>query len=476
MAISATDSRRVWVNLWDSAGFRYKGATVQSVNLQEDADVDDLRDAVKAENPNKLSSVGAAQLKVYRDADHFNARDVLEPMLYSRDLKGLGESKEKAMIVLVPNVVVNTTLWYRFVDSSQERDSTLTTLASTVTTIGEFEQSLFCTSSLLHGVFFGSLNFYKNISHYSQKSGEPLESTFPIQGLGQTKDEALIVWFPVEETILYRMSELEKQSHHALFMANLQLLGPPTTTAKSSLIDKRNWRGYYGMQAATADTSTPKQRYCHLLGTLVPSRYIACSHLFQRRWGLFAKQFGLNDIHAPDNILFLLKIFKDAFERGRILFLVDKSTKPVTVRFKVLDGKLRSESLQDSMKKASPDFAPGDIDFKDKVCFGDLDGQELQFLNANRPRTRFLLLHAQLARKNAVERGWIREGALPELDNHDYWMEEYRDCGFVNRVKEWIEYVPPHSSLDEDDVSSESSDNPNKLQFPKFLHDLLTDK
>jgi hypothetical protein len=62
---------KVWLQLVDSTGSSYKKTTATKVSLSADADVIDFRDAVKAELSNKLASVDADELVVYRNSTSF---------------------------------------------------------------------------------------------------------------------------------------------------------------------------------------------------------------------------------------------------------------------------------------------------------------------------------------------------------------------------------------------------------------------
>jgi hypothetical protein len=453
MSIS-NGNRRVWVTLVDSSGAAFKDSSAFKVSLPSSADVDDLRDAVHAKYnmPGYLKDIPSGVLKVYRDAAHFHARNLEGPLKASTSLKGSedsdekapGKSEENALIVLVPNVA-NRVLFFRFVDSSRSYGITSVSLSPTATTIGDFTQSVFSLNThALFGVSQGSIKVFQNLSIYNQKSDEPLEGAFPIQDLGKSEEEPLIVWYPIEESIGYQFLAYVKSIR---LMSHFQLLGPPTESVKSTRTDKNEWLKYYGMESVKENEN---KRYCHLLGVTVPSKYAAFSHLYQQRWQSHAKKIGLDKIHSPDNILVLLKIFEEAFDYGRMIFLVDKSTDRVTIRCKILDDTLRSVSLKVAMKKKFPAFNPGEIDFNGKVCFGDLDGQELHFQNENRPRSRYLLFHAQIARLAAIQRGWIVGNALPELDDNDLWSDDIRESDFVAGIKSWAQGVPSFSFLEED--------------------------
>ena len=75
------------------------------VSVPSSADVDDLRKAVKLENPNKLAVVDGSNLAVFRNAAHFSARDTEGPLEEDAELGVMGKSKKDALIVLVPSPV-----------------------------------------------------------------------------------------------------------------------------------------------------------------------------------------------------------------------------------------------------------------------------------------------------------------------------------------------------------------------------------
>lgn len=57
----------IWLQLFDSDGQPYKGSSASSLSLNPWAVVDERRQAVVTKNPNMLSSVDAAQLKVFKN-------------------------------------------------------------------------------------------------------------------------------------------------------------------------------------------------------------------------------------------------------------------------------------------------------------------------------------------------------------------------------------------------------------------------
>ena len=110
-----SNSSLVWFLIIGADGVPYKGVSVDKVSVHPTSDVVDFRDAVKAKQSNKLSSVDSADLIVYKNKDAFGKRNadqekvnqyiVLsqeEPLKSSRQINGLGATEEEALIVVVP--------------------------------------------------------------------------------------------------------------------------------------------------------------------------------------------------------------------------------------------------------------------------------------------------------------------------------------------------------------------------------------
>jgi len=73
--------------------------TATKVQLGDDADIDDLRKAVKAECSPKLDNVASMDLVVYGDLASWEEK---QEMRASRKLFGLGKEEESAVLVAVP--------------------------------------------------------------------------------------------------------------------------------------------------------------------------------------------------------------------------------------------------------------------------------------------------------------------------------------------------------------------------------------
>ncbi len=83
-----------------SDGQPYKETFVDAVSLLSGSVVVQFRDAVKAKHSNKLASVDAADLKVFKDKAEFD--DKKEPLKALAPMDHLGKTEEDALIVLVP--------------------------------------------------------------------------------------------------------------------------------------------------------------------------------------------------------------------------------------------------------------------------------------------------------------------------------------------------------------------------------------
>ena len=96
--------RPVWFQLADSATGK-NPSSADKVTISSSADIADFRDAVKAENTNKLSSVNAADLLVYKNMTAFEKRNVGENPLDSILSIGVLGSKEDMLVVVVPSAI-----------------------------------------------------------------------------------------------------------------------------------------------------------------------------------------------------------------------------------------------------------------------------------------------------------------------------------------------------------------------------------
>ena len=298
---------------------------------------------------------------------------------------------------------------------------------------------------------------YKNKAAFVD--GKEDEEDSLIDGLGRSKKEALIVVVPSSAenqsgkstaapdiVLAIRDLTLEIRENNKFLKKtaknDFSLLKPKSSKSDNHDI-RLKWLIHYGMVSPTS-TDLPQAAYCHMLGAQVPLKYLNCSHLFQKRWHRYVRDFGLSNINSGKNILILLKIFEEAFDAGRFVLLVDKQAG--LIRCKIIDNELKKKKLDEAMKDMFSDYKIGDVDFERRTCFGDFDGQELHFLNSERPYTRCLSFHALVAREHAISYGWIEEDELKELDDDDMWSDGFLDEKTRKFIDEWRVEVCSQSS------------------------------
>jgi len=99
----------IWFQLLDSTtGMPYKGTSADFVSLPPSFVIAQFRDAVKTKYSNKLSSVDAGELLVYKNKAAFvDGKE--EPLEEDFLLDGLGTTEEEALIVAVPPPIMPPT-------------------------------------------------------------------------------------------------------------------------------------------------------------------------------------------------------------------------------------------------------------------------------------------------------------------------------------------------------------------------------
>ena len=91
----------IYYKLVLSNGDAYKRSSVDRATVKHDADIIHLRDAVKLKNPQIPSTVGAAQLLVYKTREDLdNKRPITR---FSTPVKDLGKDEDNAVFVVVPD-------------------------------------------------------------------------------------------------------------------------------------------------------------------------------------------------------------------------------------------------------------------------------------------------------------------------------------------------------------------------------------
>ena len=116
----------IWFHLYDNeTGLPYKGTSSDAVSLPSPSAISQFRKAVKTEYfDSHLKGIAASDLKVFKNKYSFNRRhaDVRkeEPLKSSRQLDGLGETEEDALIVAVGSTDTNN-----FKGSSLQTDDSI---------------------------------------------------------------------------------------------------------------------------------------------------------------------------------------------------------------------------------------------------------------------------------------------------------------------------------------------------------------
>lgn len=89
-----------WFILVDSDGQPYKGSTVDKISVPPNADVADLRSAIKLECKEILGDITASRLKTFKNKDAFDRNEGhLEANVL---VNGLGSLMDEALVIVVP--------------------------------------------------------------------------------------------------------------------------------------------------------------------------------------------------------------------------------------------------------------------------------------------------------------------------------------------------------------------------------------
>jgi hypothetical protein len=141
LSVSLSPPPLIWFILVDSnTGQSYKGTSASSVSLPSGSVVDQFRDAVKVKHSNKLATIDAADLLVYKNKASFDKRnDVLngdseegKPLEEDSFVDGLGKSKKEALVVVVPTPIPSSQFercrkeFYKNIYSAIESDGLIT--------------------------------------------------------------------------------------------------------------------------------------------------------------------------------------------------------------------------------------------------------------------------------------------------------------------------------------------------------------
>ncbi|KAL7680627.1 putative HNH nuclease [Plasmopara halstedii] len=243
--------------------------------------------------------------------------------------------------------------------------------------------------------------------------------------------------FQLGEKEIHILVELPKRKYADSQLLELQesllhhvLLDAPTSTSARSNHFKANLCATYDCNMGSG-----KLR-CMLLDTALPSELVIASHLFRRKNEFLSKKLmGISDIDDVRNGLLLFKPLEHAFDHFQISFIYDQGSNEFrlkifdqSVRPQRLFGKLdntqraillQGQALPKNWRSRGPRLAPGTV-YDIQTTFGDLEGRALRFKSVKRPYKRCLNLQARLARKQAIEKQWIRPD---EDDFQNFWSE-----------------------------------------------------
>jgi len=155
----------------------------------------------------------------------------------------------------------------------------------------------------------------------------------------------------------------------------------------------------------------PRRITCQLLSLDFPSKFITCSHIFQKRWKSNRSLIGLADIHDSRNTLLLLKPLEILFDEGQLIFLWNQASQ--LFEMKIMNPGIRKISLQSLFTTQFPnDAVPASIL---DVLIGDLENRPLN-TGQNSPFKRCLAFHASVSRYEAIKRSmWITSDLFPPI-------------------------------------------------------------
>jgi hypothetical protein len=118
----------------------------------------------------------------------------------------------------------------------------------------------------------------------------------------------------------------------SIVLGELALVPPSSEKSANRDIKRKAYQSYYDVV-----DDIPTELVCFLLKVSLPTQFVTCSHIFQKRWEKYRHLIKLDDVHSPKNIIFLFKPIEIAFDSGRLIFLWDGSV----FRMRVLDPSLR---------------------------------------------------------------------------------------------------------------------------------------
>jgi hypothetical protein len=176
---------------------------------------------------------------------------------------------------------------------------------------------------------------------------------------------------------------------------------------------------------------------CQFLSVDLPTKFVTCSHIFQKRWNTHRCLIGLVDIHDWRNTLLLLKPIEVLFDQGQIIFLWNQAN--LAFEMKILNPSIRLARLHALFMELFPnEVVPANIP---NVSIGDLENCHLT-TGQNIPYKRCLAFHASVCRYEAIKKSmWIKAEDFPPIPE-DAWSPGIAEQPKLRRYLDaWIDSV-----------------------------------
>ena len=176
---------------------------------------------------------------------------------------------------------------------------------------------------------------------------------------------------------------------------------------------------------------------CQILSVDLPTKFVTCSHIFQKRWNTHRNLIGLAEIHDWRNTLLLLRPIEVLFDQGQIIFLWNQAN--LAFEMKILNPSIRSARLHALFMESFPnEVVPANIP---NVSIGDLENCHLT-TGQNSPYKRCLAFHASVCRYEAIKKSmWIKAEDFPPIPE-DAWSPGISEQPKLRRyIDAWIDSV-----------------------------------
>jgi hypothetical protein len=213
-------------------------------------------------------------------------------------------------------------------------------------------------------------------------------------------------------------------------MFDLVATSDRTTNRDGKLSSINNYSG-------TTLQQLPATVTCQFLSVDLPTKFVTCSHIFQKRWKPHRYLIGLADIHDWRNTLLLLKPIEVLFDQGQIIFLWNQAN--LAFEMKILNPSIRLARLHALFMELFPnEVVPANIP---NVSIGDLENCHLT-TGQNIPYKRCLAFHASVCRYEAIKKSmWIKAEDFPPSPE-DAWSPGISEQPKLRRYLDaWIDSV-----------------------------------